>query len=113
MDNAKFWLPKNRFYELRYFTLQYPYYQRVVANPKSSETMKTQAKIAIYKIDQSLMQVNCDYMYLLEMAVTTNATYEDLMENNSLIPESKKPSKDEFMEWFRQFFYFLSKNKGI
>lgn len=108
--NAKFWLPKNRYYELKYYCLQYHYWQKLVNDKNANNTLQDRAKIAIYLVQNAIMCINCGFNSdILLDCVTEGLSYEKLVEryNNDL------PDKKSFYDAYRKFFYFLSKSKGI
>jgi len=106
-NKPKFWLPKNRYCELKYHTLQYKYWKRLLEKDDISEETSARCKINIYNVERAVEAVNCDFKDVLLIAVTDGLPYSKLSET------LKMPSKEEFDSAYRKFFYFLGKFKGI
>lgn len=105
--NIKFWIPKNRYYELRYHCLQYFHFKDLVSRKDVSEAVKEGAEKAIFNIENAAQDVNCAFPGLILEAVTKNLDYPKLPSYDPM------PSKDDFLDAYLKFFYFLSKRKGI
>lgn len=105
--NIKYWIPKNRYYELKYFCLQYFHFKDLVERKNVSEAIKEGAQKAIYNIESSIQDVNCTFDDILLKAITDGIAY-------SKFPKDvKMPPEDAFFDAYRKYFYFLSKKKGI
>ena len=105
-----FFIPKNRYYELKYFSLQYKHWKKVSENENLTKAEQTAAAVAIYKIENAIQQVNCvfDYKILMD-CVTNGASYKHLVEKYGAV----MPSKEVFYDAYRKYFYFLNKLKGV
>lgn len=106
-----FYLPKSRYLELKYFCRQYEYWRYLLANPdKCPENIsEDDLRNAIYMIEKAAYNTNCEFIPMLLHKVTRGGSYETLAEKYPMDP----PSKEEFVDAYKKFFYFLSKEKGI
>lgn len=105
--NIKFWIPKNRFYELKYHCLQYFHFKDLVSRKDVGAAVKEGAAKAIFNIENAVQDVNCTFPGLILEAVTKNIDYSKLLKRPDM------PSKEDFEDAYRKFFYFLSKRRGI
>ena len=101
----KYWIPRNRYYELKYFCLQYPHFKELIARKDITSDIREGCMKAIYIIESSVCDVNCNFPDILLKSVTEGTTYKKLKCN--------VPTEEEFFDAYRKFFYFLSKKKGV
>lgn len=118
--NSKYWIPRNRYYELKYFCLQYQDYkdayhecitnksenvrgQRIFADPTGNLSVYRDRIITKMKhIEQSAMATDPELAsYILE-AVTTGASYTYLS-TVKRIP----CCRNVFYDRYRRFFWIL------
>lgn len=110
-QKVSFYLSKNRYLELKYFCKQYEYWQYLVTNPDKipNNICEDDLKNAIYMVEKTAYSTNCEFVPMLLHKVTRGGSYESLVEKYPIDP----PSKEEFVDAYKKFFYFLSKEKGI
>lgn len=111
MNEPNYFLPKNRYQELKYFCLQYKYYEKLLNNHEAGAAKQANARIAIYQIQNAILAINCgfDISEMLMDCVTNGLSYKRLKEKYG----DAVPAKDEFYETYRKFFYFLNSMKAI
>lgn len=110
MKKPNYFLPKNRYLELKYYATQYKYWEKVRDNEQSLPADRANANIAIYKVSNAILAVNCDFNSdILFDCVTNSLTFKRLTEKYG----AEMPDKEVFYDAYRKFFYFLSKMKGI
>lgn len=112
MSGIKYWLPKNRYYELKYFCFQYPHFKELINKDNVSETVKEGVSKAIFNIENAIQDVNCDFPEFLLQVITTGKAYSKFASEKTE-GDTKIPTSDEFFDAYRKYFYFLSKRKGI
>lgn len=127
-NNSKYFLPKHRYYELKHFCLQYPYWKRAYAEltdakfPKFfiSDSVETHyadrtADIAIAMSEYSrLMKIvedaatdtDTDLKYYILMAVTEGRSF-NYMKTVQDVPIEK----DGWYDRYRKFFWILDKSR--
>ncbi len=119
----EYWLPKHRYYELKHFCLQYPYwrtvcnsidsYSKTSSSIRRSNTSKSRTEIAADCREQYLRSIrlieqaayltdNLIGKYLL-IGVTENLSYDQL-QTRYQVPCCRK----HYYELYRKFFYILS-----
>ena len=124
----KYYVPRNRYFELKYFCLQYKDYQRAyneLCTAISSGIVKIQKRDGAYSEDQSfyIREVYLDKMNLIEdvsrmtdpvfgdyifKAVTEGLTYQHF-KTKDRIP----CGRDYYYELYRKFFYILDHKKDF
>lgn len=100
----KYWISKNRYYELKYFCLQYPEWLE-----KLKEGGISDHEHNVLRLKKVLLENQCkkaggvfrDYIF---KAVTTGVSYDKLNEDNKL-------TKDDFYDIYRKFFWLLSNER--
>ena len=125
----KYWIDKHRYYELKHFCLQYPYWKRTYAainelgasypsleRVDNSNISDTTAKCAIRKayysdrikmIEDAAMEADQDlYIYILK-AVTENLAYTYLTSQMEI-----PCSRDTYYDRYRRFFWLLSESRN-
>lgn len=106
------YLPKNRYLELKYFCRQYNYWKYLISCPDKCPTNISldEAKNAVCMIEKAAYDTDCDFIPMLLHKVTRGGSYDKLAE---LYSEMAEISKEDFIEAYKKFFYFLSQEKGI
>lgn len=122
----KYWISRHRYYELKHFCLQYPYWKQEIdalseritsvmseAKVDSNEVKRTTEVLAedrsryIWRIrclESALMYVDSDLGNYIFRAVTENLSYTYLKE------KMRVPCcKDVYYENYRKFFFYLDK----
>lgn len=87
-EHSKFWIERNRFFELKYFCLQY-------------DSLNDRAQSMI---DRSIERLGEEAPFIF-LAVTTGANFEKLNE------EYGDLNKDKFFDAYRKFFWLLDKKR--
>lgn len=110
-EKINFYLPKNRYLELKYFCRQYEYWRYLISNPDKcpGDINMDALKNAVYMVEKAAYSTNCEFIPMLLHKVTRGGSYESLAEKYPIDP----PSMEEFVDAYKKFFYFLSKEKGI
>lgn len=70
----EYWLPKNRYYELKYFCLQYPYWKYVCNSIDSYAKIGYSGK-KNNKVSQTEIAVNYRELYLKNIKLVERAAY--------------------------------------
>ncbi len=108
-----FWLPKNRYYELKYHCLQYEYWNKIISSARTISDEESvnyhRSLVNRYHLEKSILSVNCSFHDILTDCVTHGLSYKKLQEKYG----SDMPDKTTFYDAYRAFFYFLDKAKGI
>lgn len=122
----KYWISRHRYYELKHFCLQYPYWKQEIdalseritsvmseAKVDSNEVKRTTEALVedrsryIWRIrclESALMYVDSDLGNYIFRAVTENLSYTYLKE------KMRVPCcKDVYYENYRKFFFYLDK----
>lgn len=122
----KYWIDKNRYYELKYFCLQYPFWKKAYAaidgfSKHSLEIIGIQPGLhsdptarcveakelylrKISTVEQAAIEADAElYVYILQ-AVTEGLSYE-MLKVRLEIP----CSRDTFYDRYRKFFWLLNK----
>lgn len=100
-NKIKYWLPKNRYYELKYYCLQYFHFKELLTRKDVSSDIKEGAAKAVYNIESAIIDTNCEFPNMLLKSITEGISYSKL--------PGILPPEDEFFDAYRKFFYFLSK----
>lgn len=110
-QKVSFYLPKNRYLELKYFCRQYEYWRYLVTNQDKipNNICEDDLRNAIYMVEKAAHSTGCEFVPMLLRKVTRGGSYESLVEKYPIDP----PSIKEFVDAYKKFFYFLSKEKGI
>lgn len=126
----KYWIDRNRYYELKYFCLQYPNWKRAyasiidaIAKSAYDEPSKTNlisdptSKNAINKVyfaecmqlvEKAIMATDESLYYYLLIGVTEGRSYSYLRTVMNI-----PCSRDNYYELYRRFFWELDKLKTI
>ena len=124
---SKYWIPKHRYYELKYYCLQYPHWKELYGRLefKIAERQEIHAstpanpteKIAVLRADlkraMDLVAKCCgdatdELAIWLFKGVTEGIPY-DILKVKYDIP----CSKDMYYACYRKFFYILSQRRGL
>lgn len=118
----EYWLPKHRYYELKYFCLQYPYWKSICNSIDGYAKIRYSGK-HLSKSSRTEIAASCRDQYIRSMeliektayltdnliskylliGVTENLSY-DLLRSRYQIPCCRK----HYYELYRKFFYILS-----
>lgn len=111
-ETTNYFLPKNRYQELKYFCLQYKYYTKIIEDVASTPERKFLAKNYIMLIKAAVAIAVAEYEFnndILFDCVTNGLSFKRLVEKYG----DSMPAKETFYEAYRRFFYHLNQNKGI
>ena len=123
----EYWLPKNRYYELKYFCLQYPYW-KYVCNSIDSYTKIGYSGKKNDKVSQTEIAVNYRELYLKNIKLVERVAYltDNIISRYLLIGVTENLSYDKlivryripccrkyYYELYRKFFYILSYSQNL
>lgn len=124
---SKYWIPRHRYYELKHYCMQYPYWKRLYYSlefkmgprdgVRSSEPGKptevvaiarAECKNAMERVEQCCRESFPELYDILLRGVTEGLSYEVLRCKDEI-----PCSKDMYYDRYRKFFYILSQKRGI
>lgn len=126
-NKSKYWIPRHRYYELKHYCRQYPYWkglygklefkiaerQEIHASTPANPTEKIAVLRADLKRAMELVE-NCakeafpELYNVLLNGVTAGRTFEQLKAIGEV-----PCSRDMYYDRYRKFFYILSQRRGL
>lgn len=127
-ERNKYWIEKHRYYELKHFCLQYPFWKKAYVlclasdKSKSDITIKTNSvskpteecalKRVFYSdrmdmVEQAAMDADEFLSSYILKAVTTGLSYDALRVQTNI-----PCSRDVYYEYYRKFFWLLDKTRA-
>lgn len=125
--SSMYWIPKHRYYELKHFCLQYPYWKKIYVN--SGECLPNPSKCIVIGIDRSYVDPTSNYAIKLSdlskrlSMVTDSARKTDIDLSRYIIKAVTEGfsydylrtkmgipcGRDAYYECYRRFFWLLDK----